>query len=127
MEVPPILSFFTGAGFLDLGLIMSGFPIVWSSEIDHDYCDAHDLGMSTYFAAQERCDSPPLITRRDDIQKIGPGSIRREAFGLRARGEVFGIIGGPPCPDFSVGGKNRGFEGERGRLTRVFIDRICEL
>ena len=37
------------------------------------------------------------------------------------------MVGGPPCPDFSVGGKNRGFSGNRGQLTQVFIERICEL
>jgi DNA (cytosine-5)-methyltransferase 1 len=38
---------------------------------------------------------------------------------------VIGFIGGPPCPDFSVGGKNRGKEGEHGRLSGIYTDLIC--
>src|SRR5690606_25900979 len=34
---------------------------------------------------------------------------------------LVGFIGGPPCPDFSVGGKNRGREGDNGRLTEAFV------
>jgi DNA (cytosine-5)-methyltransferase 1 len=37
------------------------------------------------------------------------------------------MIGGPPCPDFSVGGKNRGSSGENGRLTEVYANRILEI
>ncbi len=37
-----------------------------------------------------------------------------------------GFIGGPPCPDFSVAGKNKGSDGENGILTRVYIDAIVQ-
>lgn len=30
---------------------------------------------------------------------------------------LIGFLGGPPCPDFSVAGKNKGAEGEHGRLS----------
>jgi DNA (cytosine-5)-methyltransferase 1 len=30
----PILSFFTGGGFLDMGFITAGFDVVWTNEID---------------------------------------------------------------------------------------------
>lgn len=35
------------------------------------------------------------------------------------------MIGGPPCPDFSVGGKNEGGKGLNGRLSKTYIRRIC--
>lgn len=81
--------------------------------------------MTSYFETQGH-GRPPLIGDPGDIQHKGPNQIKREATGLLT-GSVFGVVGGPPCPDFSVGGKNRGHEGDRGKLTRVFIDRICEL
>jgi DNA (cytosine-5)-methyltransferase 1 len=37
-----------------------------------------------------------------------------------------GFIGGPPCPDFSVAGKNRGEHGENGKLSRIYIELICK-
>lgn len=39
---------------------------------------------------------------------------------------ITGIIGGPPCPDFSVAGKNRGKEGENGKLSGTYVSLICE-
>lgn len=36
------------------------------------------------------------------------------------------FIGGPPCPDFSVGGKNRGESGDNGRLSRSYVDLIIK-
>ncbi|XYJ24294.1 DNA cytosine methyltransferase [Bacillus velezensis] len=44
---------------------------------------------------------------------------------LKIDNDIFGFIGGPPCPDFSVGGKNKGREGENGRLSGTYIDLIC--
>ena len=32
----------------------------------------------------------------------------------------------PPCPDFSVGGKNRGKEGENGILSATYVELICQ-
>jgi len=39
---------------------------------------------------------------------------------------LVGFIGGPPCPDFSVGGKNRGRDGENGRLTATYFELIAK-
>ena len=30
--------------------------------------------------------------------------------------DLLGFIGGPPCPDFSIGGNNKGIKGENGKL-----------
>jgi DNA (cytosine-5)-methyltransferase 1 len=126
-ELPPLISFFSGAGFFDLGMIRAGFDIIWSLEKEPSFCLAHDHGYKSYFNAVDPSRKAPAITCVDDIQKKGPRAIKREAFGLSTSSGDFGIIGGPPCPDFSVGGKNRGEQGDRGRLTRVFVERICEL
>ncbi len=40
---------------------------------------------------------------------------------------MFGVIGGPPCPDFSNGGTHAGGNGSNGRLTGVYTDMLCEL
>src|SRR5690606_22056413 len=49
-----------------------------------------------------------------------------EAFGSIAP-DFFGIIGGPPCQDFSQSGKDLGANGDRGKLTRTFANLVCDL
>jgi DNA (cytosine-5)-methyltransferase 1 len=67
------------------------------------------------------------VHNTDSIINVGPKEILRQAFGDGGRPTTFGFIGGPPCPDFSVGGKNRGGEGEKGKLSEVYVRRIKEL
>jgi DNA (cytosine-5)-methyltransferase 1 len=38
---------------------------------------------------------------------------------------ITGIIGGPPCPDFSIAGHNKGENGENGRLSKTYTELIC--
>jgi len=44
----------------------------------------------------------------------------------KKQNRLVGFIGGPPCPDFSVGGKNRGQHGENGKLSKIYVDLICK-
>jgi DNA (cytosine-5)-methyltransferase 1 len=41
-------------------------------------------------------------------------------------GSLVWFIAEPPCPDFSVGGKNRGGGGEKGKLTETYVELICQ-
>jgi site-specific DNA-cytosine methylase len=52
--------------------------------------------------------------------------VLKEAFGS-PRPDLFGIIGGPPCPDFSSGGTHAGGNGINGKLTTTFVDMICSI
>lgn len=117
----PILSFFTGAGFLDLGFMDAGFQVVWHNEFDPSFVRGFNHGMKSLLG-----DAAPHIESAASIEDVDAAGIIAEAFGDEVP-EVFGVIGGPPCPDFSVGGKNRGHEGDRGRLTRTYIQRVLEL
>jgi DNA (cytosine-5)-methyltransferase 1 len=119
----PVLSFFTGAGFLDLGFMRAGFNVTWRNEFDPQFVRGFEHGV----AALTGSATEGKIHNIHSIIDVGPNQIAREAFHNTPRPEVFGIIGGPPCPDFSVGGKNRGQEGERGKLSQVFVNRILEL
>jgi DNA (cytosine-5)-methyltransferase 1 len=127
-KLPPLLSLFSGAGFFDLGLIQAGFRVIWSLEFEPRICLAHDYGMKSFFQSigEDENDAPQTGDPKD-IRVWGPNAILRQASGTLTGQGDFGIIGGPPCPDFSIGGKNRGGSGDRGQLTRVFIERICEL
>jgi len=120
----PLLSFFTGAGFLDLGFEQAGFPVIWHNEIDPWFVAGFQSGMSSVAGRKVS------IENSNSLIDIGPNEIYRSAFQSifrRSGPGPFGIIGGPPCPDFSVGGRNAGEQGSRGQLTRVYVERILEL
>lgn len=119
----PILSFFTGAGFLDLGFLQDGFELVWHNENHKPFIQAFEFAMMNlgYSGASA------VIQNRNSIIDIGPNEIIGQAFPKGKPPSNFGIIGGPPCPDFSVGGHNLGEAGNRGKLSEVFVNRIIEL
>src|SRR6266542_6161988 len=74
----PILSFYSGGGFMDMGFEMAGFEIVWTNEFDKVFAKLHAAGITSW---------------------------------RKSRGN--GIKGG--------------FNGERGKLTLLFIDKVFEL
>ncbi len=113
----PLLSFFTGAGFLDIGFMQAGFDVIWSNEYDSWFVRGYEYGMSCLNING----SNHRIYNTSSIVTVGPNQIAKEAFHNTPLPETFGIIGGPPCPDFSVGGKNRGREGENGKLSKVSL------
>lgn len=119
----PVLSFFTGAGFLDIGFKRAGFNIVWRNEVDPLFIRNFEYGMELLTGSQleSRINAPV------SLESLSAEQILSKAFNNTPRPDVFGIIGGPPCPDFSTGGKNRGREGDRGKLLKTFIDRISQI
>lgn len=44
----------------------------------------------------------------------------------KSMGSIIGFIGGPPCPDFSVGGKNKGRHGINGKLSGTYVNMIIK-
>ena len=127
MERIPLLSFFSGGGFLDLGFESAGFDVVWSNEVQESFADMYRAGISSWRKAVGRSNGngSPLVNQ-SSIEKLTKQTIFSEAFGLVAP-DFFGIVGGPPCQDFSASGKDLGSEGERGKLTQVFVDLVCNL
>lgn len=119
----PILSFFTGAGLLDLGFMQAGFPIIWRNE----YAPMFIKGFNHAMANMTNGLSKEMINNNKSIIDVSPRQIAKEAFHNTHKPELFGIIGGPPCPDFSVGGKNKGVQGDNGILSQVYVDRILAL
>lgn len=121
---PLIFSFFSGAGFLDLGFEAAGFEIGYVNEI-------HKPFMEAYKHSREKLGlvEPQFGYFSGDIEEclIGPESTQLSNFVASARASrVVGFIGGPPCPDFSVAGKNRGQHGENGKLSKTYVDLICK-
>lgn len=118
----PVLSFFTGAGFLDIGFTRAGFDVVWHNEYSKEFARGFKYGYSRLTGKPE-----PHVTVGDITDLKDPNEILKTAFGKKGPPSIWGVIGGPPCPDFSVGGKNRGEQGENGILSQTYMKRIMEL
>lgn len=121
---PIIFSFFSGSGFLDLGFEMSGFDVRFVNEFHPPFMEAYKY-------------SRKVMKLPEPKYGYFPGSIEDYVTGDRAdelsqlvedakSSALVGFIGGPPCPDFSVAGKNKGSEGENGKLSRVYVDTIIK-
>ncbi len=121
-----ILSFFTGGGLLDLGLEEAGFSIAWTNEVNPAIADMYEAATSGWRKSRKVRPHVAKISSRESIEELRASSILRDAFPIGAP-KTFGVVGGPPCPDFSNGGIHNGHEGEHGRLTKLFVDMICQL
>lgn len=103
----PCISLFTGGGGLDQGFKRAGLHVVVAQEYD----------------------PTAVATLRKNKQHVVDGDIcklirqdRQCSFltdGIP--GEVFAVIGGPPCQSFSTAGKLRGFLDKRGVLFLAFL------
>lgn len=122
---PAIFSFFSGAGFLDLGFEKSGYNIAFVNEYYRPF-------METYIHSRRVMGLPEpefgyhLRDITDFTNAEESASLASLIKKARERNPLIGFIGGPPCPDFSVGGKNRGREGENGKLSATYIELICQ-
>ena len=98
-----VVSFFAGAGGLDLGFEQAGFNVVWANEYDKDI-------WATY-----KKNHPHTVLDQRSITEIDASEVP----------ECDGIIGGPPCQSWSEAGAQRGIDDKRGQLFFDFI-RILE-
>ncbi|WP_404467244.1 DNA cytosine methyltransferase [Planococcus rifietoensis] len=120
-----IFSFFSGSGFLDLGFELSGFDIVYVNEIHKPFMESYkysrkSLNLPTPKYGYHEGDITELLNP-ENLEGLNQAVIEE-----KNNNNIVGFIGGPPCPDFSVGGKNRGGEGENGKLTATYVDLICK-
>lgn len=121
----PILSFYSGGGFMDMGFEKAGYEIVWTNEVDEMFAKLHAAGITSWRKARGNGVKAEIFNTKS-ITEISTEKIIEEAFSKK-KPEDFGIIGGPPCQDFSMNGNLKGFKGERGKLTVIFFDKILDL
>lgn len=113
-----IYSFFSGAGFLDLGFENEGFYIDFVNEFNESFLDVYK-----YARQNMNLKEPRYGYYCGDINDLLKGKRKKELLSYinaNRKNEMIGFIGGPPCPDFSVAGKNKGITGENGRLTNSY-------
>ncbi|MCO5259617.1 MAG: DNA cytosine methyltransferase [Crocinitomicaceae bacterium] len=98
-----IVSFFAGAGGLDLGFQNAGFNVIWANEYDKEIWETYEKN------------HPHTILDKRSIVNIPADEVP----------ECDGVIGGPPCQSWSEAGAMKGIEDKRGQLFYDFI-RILE-
>lgn len=119
-----IFSFFSGSGFLDLGFELAGYNI----ELVNEFSPAF-IGAYKYSREQMGLKKPSYGYSNIDINEYLDNR-RLELTDLiidaRRDNSLVGFIGGPPCPDFSVAGKQRGRNGDNGKLSLSYINLIIQ-
>lgn len=122
MQSIHIFSFFSGSGLLDLGFEKSGFVIDSVNEFSPSFQNAYK------FARHKMGLPVPRFGYSYDINDFltvqGKKKLKQELKTIRDEGNIVGFIGGPPCPDFSVAGKQRGRDGDDGKLSQSYTDLI---
>ena len=118
-----IFSFFSGSGFLDLGFEQSDFTIKLVNEFLPTFMNAYK-----YSREQMHLEKPEFGYQNTDINVFlnERRNELRDYVANSQRESLTGFIGGPPCPDFSVAGKNKGRDGDNGKLSLSYINTILE-
>lgn len=108
-----VVSLFSGAGGLDLGLEEAGFEAGVCVEIDSYFCDTL------------RLNRPDWVVVQRDLQ-LATSAELMEAAGIEA-GETALVVGGTPCQPFSNAGKQKGVDDPRGKLFYEFLRVVREV
>lgn len=94
-----LVTFFAGAGGLDLGFSKAGFDVIWANEYDKSIWETYEKNHKGVYLDKRSITDVPTI----DVP------------------ECDGIIGGPPCQSWSEAGAMRGIGDKRGQLFYDFI------
>ena len=117
-----LFSFFSGCGLLDLGMEEAGFDIAMVSEKYQPFLDAYK-----YSREKMQMPKPEYGYFNDDIcDYLKENSILDDIVRKEKKNSIIGFIGGPPCPDFSTAGKNKGAKGDNGKLSKTYFDLIAK-
>ena len=119
MKQHKIFSFFSGSGLLDLAFEQNGYEISFVNEYFEPFAGAYTysrerLGLKLPEYGVNVCSIDEYLEEKNNTIKKHLHSARENALSI-------GFIGGPPCPDFSIGGKNKGAVGENGKLSRSYF------
>ncbi len=116
MEKNKVISLFSGAGGLDIGLEKSGLDVVLCQEFDRKAVETLKSNKLNVLEGDIRTlinDDPScnFLLRKANIQK----------------NQLFAVVGGPPCQSFSTAGKRGGLSDPRGTLFNEFVTVVDKL
>ncbi len=96
-----IISLFSGAGGLDLGLIQAGNSVIWANDIDKDAVATYKENIGDHIIC-------------DDIKNIDISTLP----------DADVVVGGFPCQGFSQANRLRTLDDDRNQLYRFFYNTI---
>ena len=96
-----IISLFSGAGGLDLGLIQAGNTVIWANDIDKDAVATYKENIGEHIVC-------------DDIKNIDISTLP----------DCDVVVGGFPCQGFSQANMLRTLDDDRNQLYRFFYNTI---
>lgn len=108
------ISFFTGAGGLDIGIMKAGFDIRLAVEIERKYCETLHLN------------HPYLNVVKGDIMDYSARKVYEEA-NISMNEDIDLIFGGSPCQSFSTAGRRQAFSDPRGKAMLKFAELVNEI
>lgn len=110
-----VLSFFCGAGGMDIGFSQAGFDIAFAADYDQAAVDTHNANVSTKSAF------------KIDLAKADVKDIVNYLKHLPYPVNPVGIIGGPPCQGFSRANTQRAHDDPRNDLAKRYATMIIKL
>lgn len=115
LNLPTLISLFSGAGGLDLGFQQAGFEVAFASDNEPAAIESH------------RKNFPHTVAMAADIKDL-TGSAISAALGTKLpAGSRIGIIGGPPCQGFSRANTRSIASDPRNLLPQVYLRVVEEL
>lgn len=101
-----VIDLFAGAGGLSLGAARAGFNVACAIDIDERALGTHSLNF------------PNTLHLKLDLMTVNGKQLLEKA-GLK-KGQVYGIIGGPPCQGFSTIGHRKVDDSRNDLYVRFF-------
>lgn len=126
--MPTLISLFSGAGGLDVGLEQAGFDTVAATDFDEDCVRTLRLNQAKRVPVAGQpghCHLQGTRLVRADVADLGAGDLWPDGVDEGWVPDL--LVGGPPCQPFSASGKQRSVLEGRGRLFEHFVRLAQEL
>ncbi|OZE78331.1 DNA (cytosine-5-)-methyltransferase [Rhodococcus sp. 15-649-2-2] len=112
VELPKVVSLFSGAGGLDHGYHSVGFPLVLA-------VDSSRFAIKTH-----KRNFPSTTSVADDLISMQPEGVLKCLANRLSQGDSIGIIGGPPCQGFSRANTGSKPDDPRNKLPTLYLEII---
>ena len=95
----PLLSFFTGGGFFDIGFEQAGFRICWTNENNPAFIAGYEQGMSAWLSSLVRKRAVAKIANTSSVYGLAAKQVLKRGVRLPFTRRICGYRG-PALPRF---------------------------